>query len=630
MKKITILTAFFVSFLSAAAQEKLPDFPNPETDIRETLETRPVRRMPKDQLGVVSVPDDFQGPQSSIAHAAPVVLAEGVRAAAPQAASEAGYLNPSGTFFLGMDEGGKGTWFQLGGVIGAWSDSIPCWVWPNTTTGEYTKIAYNTQLSTQFPSEVEDALYSVDKDGNFCDSIVANGGWDESLFMGANGDDGTYWQMAVPLQTVTRVDGSKQDFMLLNKSVKLTTSGCGYAVGGLPSGSSADGLWPMTNAININRMGISIDLIASEDPDGYVHYIFGSNSVNTDTITTPDTTIYERTAPVKLTTYYDKPQAPMYVKSISLALGSKNYNVFHKDELKVNQLTLKVLDDQDRVIATSTATSDNFSNMSYKAGQLLTFQFREESDYGELLHEGFTVSEAFRIEITGFSPEDEFGIYSAKCIVKGSQTEMLYEDGLTRGMEYEPYIMLNGIFNTLENYFDLKAYEELGYETGVHGDTIDINMVSVVSPYYKYIAHWNAEHLAGASYFAFYSTFTPYDSISRYWNMEIERPEYIRIGADYDYNVSGDDEEPVTLWDYLRIFEMFIYANDTPVLGDIIKVGKCGKYAYFRIKAIDGYTALPDIKLKSDQSGVQKLYKDGMVWILRDKQWYNLLGQKVK
>ena len=123
-----------------------------------------------------------------------------------------------------------------------------------------------------------DTYIGRDKDGNFYDTIVASGGYAESFYMGANGDEELLWQMAVPLQTVTRNDGKTEKFMLLSSSLSPTAENCGYASGGLPSGRTTDGLWPLTNAINLSKQyGASMELIASKDADNYCHYLFGSS-----------------------------------------------------------------------------------------------------------------------------------------------------------------------------------------------------------------------------------------------------------------------------------------------------------------------------------------------------------------
>jgi len=639
MKKI-VIAIMMVATASAIAQEKLPNFPNEASGLRQKITSEFVKRTPIREIKV----DDALVENNSMQAEQYQVRATLGKRIAQEDTQKAGYSNPEGTLFLGMDEKGKGTFFKTSGVIGAWSDSIPCWKWLNLTSGAYKKVKYETQLSYQYPSYVDGVCYAVDNEGNFCDSIVAHGGWADAYAMGSDGDAGNLWQMAVPLQTVTYKDGTTENFMLLNKWTGYKAENCAIAAGGLPSGNSKDGLWPLTNAVNIQRTGISMDLINSKDEDGYCHYIFGSDSANYEThiqvpdITMPsgyrDSVVITRVAPIRMVTEYDKPQAPLYIKNITLALGADGYTAFKQDTLKVNNLHMEIQDMNGNVLASSDAGADKLSAMSYKAGKILTFDLKNESAYGEILDEGILVSDAFQLIITGFDPKDAWGIYSAESNIHESKTVIEYENEWVKVYAYDPYIMLNGIYPTWENYFDIKAFEEEGYKTGVHGDTIDINMVAVNSPFYKYKAHWAGEDLAAAEYFAFYSTFAPYDSISRYWNLDIRRPEYIQLGADYDYNVSGDDEDVITLWDYLRMFEMFIYATDTPQFGDIITVGKAGRQTVFRIVAINGATEAIIDRLdeasNDAKNGIKKVIKNNMVCILRNGNVYNMQGQKMQ
>lgn len=549
--------------------------------------------------------------------------------AQPQAAPAAdeeltiGYLNPEGTMFVGMDEKGKGTFIKSPAVIGSWSDSIPCWIWRNKLTG-YKSIKYLTSFSKAYPSYCDGENYAVDAQGNFCDSILSSGGYQDAYAMDGDGDAGYYWQQATPLQTTKYPDGSETNYMMLSTSAKPSAEDCPIAAGGLPSSNTADGLWPLTNAISTTRRGVSFELIDNVAGDGYVSYYYGSTML-TDSFLIPtydlsgDSMVYNRYKPVQLTTYYDKPMSPLYVKSITLALGADTL-----ENLRLNQLNLIVRKfHSDEVIATSVATAENLSDMTYKPGKILTFNFRKESEYGELLDEGFIVDEAFQVEITGFSDTDNFGIYCAASIIYPAKSFMQYEAGEISLYEYDPYIMLNGIYPTFEDYY---AHS---YDLGQVGDTIPVNMETYNSDGYKYRATYasNAEivrYLDGE--FMFYSTFTPYDSISRTWNIDIVAPEYVRLDADYEYNLS-DDEDPVTIWMYLRCFFMHIYTIDTPKIGDVIKIGKWGKYLYFRIDAIDGQQ---DIRNIEAYGKTEKFVQDGQVFIRKNGKIYNTIGQQIQ
>lgn len=593
MKKIVLFIVMLVGMLTANGQVRVASFPHPESQLQKELQAKHITTPARDWSVPMPVQDEVQ-------------VAETQPAPRREPAYRAGYKNPQGTFFLGVDLAGKGTWLSSNGVIGAWSDSIPAWVWPISATGAYTKVKYETPVGYRWPSEAEDALYGMTATYDFTDSITASGGWDEAYAMGADGDAGYTWQMAIPLQTVTYADGTTSQYQMLAKRSDWTAEKSGLCAGGLPSGSSSDGLWPLTLAEPIQENGLSMVL---RDEDGKFYY--GT-----------DTTLIDR-----MVTRYDKPQAPLYVKSVSLALSINQSTYAPNNALRVDSLHMEIQDEDGNVLASSDANSSNltaFSNAANKRyGKVLTFPMQEKSEYGELLSEGILLRDAFQVVITGFNVTDTFGIYAAECHTHIGATEVYYSDSIISVNGYEPYIMLNGIMPTWENYQDIDAIAELGYETGVHGDTIDIRFMPAVSPYYKYIARYDGD--ISYQYFAFYSTFAPYDSTTLMWNLDISCPEYITIGADYTYNVTGDDDNYISLWDYLRIFEMWVYATDEPTIGDIIKIGKAGRYTYLRVTAIGDQTALDEVN-ENRRSGAHKVIENGQIYILKDGKKFNILG----
>ncbi len=552
--------------------------------------------------------------------------------AAPMAAPAAlqaeemtiGYLNPAGTLFLGIDEDGKGTFMRTPGVIGGWSDSIPCWKWINKQTS-YRSIKYLTAFSKAYPSYCDGENYAVDAWGNFCDTIVASGGFADAFAMDADGDQGNYWQHATPLQTTRLQDNTETNFMLLSSAANPDAKNCPLAAGGLPSGNSKDGLWPLTNAVSTTRAGVSMVLKKYTAEDGYVHYLFGSSMLTVDSALVSqegqeNTMEYQRAKPVQMITHYDKPQTPLYIKSVSVAMSSSEYNASDMGNFNLDTLYLTIRTEDGTELASSKATKANLSPITYQPGVLLTFPFSDTTAYGELVKEGLLVKEAFRIEITGFKESDNFGIFAAKCYVHPTKTEMLYEGGATANVNYEPYIMLNGIYPTLEDFYVVR-----GAETGQEGDTIPVNMIPYAEGGYRYTAAY-AKWGTHNDEFAFYSTFKPYDATTRTWTMDIDVPSYIRINADYEYNL-GDDEDPVTLWEYYRAFTMHIYATETPVIGDVIKIGKCGKYIYFRIDAINGETAVENVTVNGK---AEKFVSGGQILIRKNGELYNVIGQKIQ
>lgn len=592
----------------AQAQEQLPSTPFRHSEVfLESLEG--ARSMGQD----IYVEDN---PTQAAPMAAPAALqAEEMTI---------GYLNPAGTLFLGIDEDGKGTFMRNPGVIGGWSDSIPCWKWINKQTS-YRSIKYLTAFSKAYPSYCDGENYAVDAWGNFCDTIVASGGYQDALAMDADGDQGNYWQHATPLQTTRLQDNTETNFMLLSSAANPDAKNCPLAAGGLPSGNSKDGLWPLTNAVSTTRAGVSMVLKKYTAEDGYVHYLFGSSMLTIDSALVSqegqeNTMEYKRVMPLQMITHYDKPQTPLYIKSVSVAMSSSEYNASDMGNFNLDTLYLTIRTEDGTELASSKATKANLSPITYQPGVLLTFPFSDTTAYGELVKEGLLVKEAFRIEITGFKESDNFGIFAAKCYVHPTKTEMLYEGGATANVNYEPYIMLNGIYPTLEDFYVVR-----GAETGQEGDTIPVNMIPYAEGGYRYTAAY-AKWGTHNDEFAFYSTFKPYDATTRTWTMDIDVPSYIRINADYEYNL-GDDEDPVTLWEYYRAFTMHIYATETPVIGDVIKIGKCGKYIYFRIDAINGETAVENVTVNGK---AEKFVSGGQILIRKNGELYNVIGQKIQ
>lgn len=594
MKKIALFILLSAGIMTATAQQRLASFPHPASQLQKELAAKHITGPTRDWRVPTPVIQEEIVPQQE----APVRKA---------IAAKAGYSMPYGTFFLGIDEAGRGTWLSSNGVIGAWSDSIKAWVWPITATGAYTKVKYDTPVGTRWPSEVENALYGMTDNYSFTDSITPAGGWDEAYAMGANGDDGQVWQMTIPLQTVTFADGTTDKYQMLAKRSDFSAEKSGLCAGGLPSGSSSDGLWPLTLAEPIQEGGLSMVLY---DEDG--KFLYGT-----------DTTLIDH-----IETYYDALQAPLYVKSVSVALSINQSNYTANNALNVTDLHMEIQDEDGNVLASSTANNSNLSTLSNAAfkryGKLLTFPIKTTSAYGEVMSEGLLLDKPFKVVISNFNEADTFGIYAAECNNRIGATETYYTDNTISANGYEPYIMLNGIMPTWENYQDIDAIAELGYETGVHGDTIDINFEHATSPYYRYQARYAGD--ISYRYFAFYSTFVPYDSVTLMWNLEIECPEYVTMGADYTYNVTGDDDNYVSLWDYKRMFEMWVYATDEPTIGDIIKFGKAGRYTYLRVTKIDGSTDIEDVHNGKPSSGARKIIENGQIFILKDGKKYNLLG----
>ncbi|MCQ2311078.1 MAG: hypothetical protein MJZ64_04940 [Paludibacteraceae bacterium] len=598
MKKTMISVMLIALILTANAREKVFQVPDYEPSYSDIL---------------INKYDDYAAMSQKEEN--PLFTGKRTLSQATNEEERIGYTRPNGTFFLGMDEKGEGTWMNINGIIGAWSDTLDCWVFPNITTGKYKSIKYENRMMQKYSFFTHNKLYSTDGYGNYCDSIVSKGGWDYQLCKGYDaevilydkeGDEYLVWKRGLPIQTVIREDGRKDTFQLLLNPIttQMSPKNSGIVAGGLPSRSSDDGLWPLTLAEPIQQEGVSMEI---KDANNQILYQPGSGLT-------------------KMVTKYERPQAPLYVKNITIALGKINA----LKAIKLTKLHLEIQDMQGKVLATSDANAQNLSDIAYpnKTSKLVTFHLNQHySAYNELLNEGLLLKEAFQIVLTGFQSSDSYCIYAAKANTRECCTCKWDNQGENYTNGYEPYIQLNGIMPTFETYTQFAELEKYGYKTGRNGDTLDINFVTVLSPYYKYEAHYAGEDIADGKEFSFRSTYAPYDSISRLWNLEIEKPNYIVMSADYEYNI-GTESNPHTWWDYKRVFWLQIFAMSTPKINDVIRIGKYGRYTYFRIVSIDGNTNPEEIQ---EHNFVKKvLNKNGNIRIMREGKVYNSQGQIIQ
>lgn len=641
MKKTIILSGLMMAAITMMAQEKMDEVFPVRTPNFATQRSLDGKRMP------VLHEQNIEGTIVTEEHAVPGIRPERISAAAPirQALTArdtvTGYLNPEGTYFLGILPNGK---MSSQGVVGAWSQSLDCWTWRNTISGAYRAVKYQTLYSAEYASDCDGSKYYTTPSGDFQDSVVAKGGVLEGWYMMGEDGDAAFkmqngktalgWQYGTPLQIVSRNDGKINKFVLLENSFLPDSSKCKLAVGSLPTGQTTDGLWPLTNAVSTHRSkGTHLDLVASYDTLHYQdvnqqdsivlvpHYFFG-----TDT--------FDNTSVATIITRYDKPQRALYVKNITLALGADGFNAFHKEKMVVGTLTATVADSKGNVIATSTADATNISAMSAKAGQLLTFEFKQLSDQNEVLSEGFTVDEAFTVSISGITPDQEWGLYSTPSFLYQSKSEIIAANGQHYSIDYDPYIMLNGMMTTLELWGSTN--EEWMAEVGMHGDTVPVAFFSAQGINYSYECGYALTVEQSPNAFDFYSTFKPYDQSTRYWNLDIHRPSYVLMSADYEYNLTGDDDDPMTIWDYYRTFELNIYANERPVVGDCFSIAIGGKTVVFEIMHVDGETTNPDkaaqgIENTSENNTLaRKLWINNQIVIVRGNNTYNMQGARLK
>lgn len=597
MKKILSISVFAMLALVAQAQEKMPSiYPANHAEMTsELLAPRAPRALNRAAV------ERYLAQQAEAAAPARV-------ATAVAAETTPGYLPPVGTFFADLDFGGSTT---LKAVVGAWSPDMKCWKWRNKRTG-YSQISYETLYSNQYPQYASES-YGIDEAGNFCDSVTAAGGMEQMKDVDA---EGYLWQMATPVQTVTYPDSTVKRFALLQGSTP-TANNCAMAVGGLPS-IAEDGLWPLTYAVP----GAKADF----EKDGAYQYGIKASEVGEELCN-------------GFGVQYEQPQGSLCVNTISVALTAKGYNVVMKSKLHYSPLTIRVLDLDGNVLAES-STYTTKTTTSPKFHQQVTFSFDKVSAYGEVLKSGFCVDKAFRVELTGFQQGDEATALFQEDVMNlhADSSYAIYKNaqGAIR-REYrtqmQPLIILNGIMNTMVEYYTQGGNEEIG----IYGDTIDVAFHSADGLQYNYVCGFANTTYQGQQEFAFYSTFKPYDAETRYWTMDIERPSYILMSADYELVVIEDEVNPqnnVTLWGYYRMFTLYVYATERPVIGDCFSIGKYGKKYVFCIKAVDGETTNPsNIMNGVDETSAlrtQKVLRNGKVVIVRGDKHYDILGTIIR
>lgn len=595
MTRNTILATLLLAAGSLSAQEKMISVFPAERELTNRLVEGKSVRMPDANMIAVKEDPNFV-----------VEVTEGVNPLArpsmarKAAEAQAGYLPPEGTLFLGYTPDGKNTFIQNPGVIGAWAYDLKAWQWRNITTGSYSSIEYENGYIARNHTAIEDGeFYSVDAQYNFYDSIMARGGI--TTVKDAAGDEGYTFQYGLPLQIVHRGGDQDERFILLTQysdQSKLTTRDCKITAGGLPTSRTSDGLWPLTNAVSTNAAGQSTVLNYTDETKKKIYY-FGTSKLGDK-------------MPTKIITHYDKPQRQLYVKNITLMLGSNG-------TMKFDTLHVDVLNSNGEIIAQSDAAFASATNVSSPKGKVLNFYFVEKTDYDETVSEGFSVNEEFSIEISGMKDGDNFGIYSALSTVYESKSETEFEGGAMLSYDYDPYIMLYGIYPTLEDYI---LTESPDYDLGMVGDTLPIKFNLTEGLTYKYGATYAVnDDYNGISEFGLYSTQKPYDEATRYWNLQIERPAYVTMSADYETHMGNDPEQP-TLWEYYRLFTLYIYADSKPVIGDCIKITEYGKSIVFRIDAVmdDG----------ENNTLARKLLNNGQLMIVRDGKTYNAQGLLVE
>ena len=542
-------------------------------------------------------------------------------------APKALYFKPIGSFFLGM--GNLATSlvpsyaevvfdFFYPTVYGSWLNGYEYWLWPNLSQNA-TNVTYLILEDKEYPDDAP-AGWTTDAQGNFIDSTSAT----------SNRDFGYYSSIRVPLQIASNEAGNDMLYLIGEETTRPDTilyNARNQA--GRYNKYSSDGMWPLTNAIfSTPKYGAGTSLVWDRDTiEKTVSYIYGTEPialvVDLDTLyeadeVTIDTIIpiYDTIQPSVLQVDYQKPMSPLYIKDITVARGKIGYVVDSADwmwqDIKIDTLRLYIIT-KDGVVAASQATKDDTLSMANYPGQMVTFKLQRKDAYGSII-EGITLNESFSVAILGLDREgNNFGIWSGYNPYLGSmQTTVLdtaYND--YKYARFDPFIMLNGIYYTLEHAL---ATHDLYTAPAQYQDTINISM-DIEDGYYV------ANHADGA-----WKGYTPmlravellYDTISKQYNYDISAPAWAGLDMDGYDEIIWEQYPSYTFWNTFSAYWIIIYGDpedtsvDAPQVGDEIKISKYGKEIVFKVVNVEEPTAINNV-----------------VRTVNDNKRYNVLGMEV-
>ncbi len=506
-------------------------------------------------------------------------------------APSAFYYKPDGSFFVGInqDETYIPHVFDLvyPTIFGSWLNGYQYWTWPNYCS-EGASVTYVTSYDQR---GYKGYKWTMDANHNYLDSLPA-----------LNFGDPTYlFSYRMPVQIASNEAG-KDTFALYGPRTTrpdtLTTEV--WTIGGMFNPfNTTDGLWPLTNAmfstpIFGDHQGVIWGL---NKEDEVVEFIYGTEPiallVDVDTIYATDgitveklDSIYDTIQPSILSVNYEKPMSPLYVKSINVALcniefseGTPNW-----EDIKIDTLQLLIIDKEGNPIAASIGTKEDTATTSYYPGQTLTFKLQKKDEYGTII-EGITLTDAFSIAIMGLDREgNRFGIWSAlDPYLRGKRNRVIDDEFNTYSYApYDPFIMLNGTFYTLEHALRTPY---LWSQPAQYIDTINIAIEEEDGEYI-------AVHADGAwkDYIPMLrATELLYDTISKQYNYNIYAPEWALLDMDYSDNPYGEDDPSANWWTEFNAYNLYIWgdATDTdveaPAVGDEIKLSRYGKELVFKV-----------------------------------------------
>ena len=518
---------------------------------------------------------------------------------------------PAGTFFCGIDQNGTYVWFNYPSLVGAWKNGLTEWTYQNGSSGA-DEIQWYGRLYNRYPQ-----YYSVNSNGDLVDSVVQFYPWGGSTILPA----------LYATRTVNDVQ-EKDSFVLLGYPGDPidTTLASTLVWNGFVNPLSDDGTFPLTKAMVLNSAtGMDYSSMFVWNTDSATKswsYLYGTEPLQYN-----DTLTVEAAG---LLVAYDKPQAPLFVKEISMAINALTYVAdsakYYYTKPTFNKLGVTILSsDLKTVYAQTTCAIADVTANKYFPGYMAHFSFEEKDPYGTVISEGITLKDAFVVMLSGLDQEGaNFGIVSSYNPYYNAGTYVIdtaynIQPAIAN---FDPYIMLNGSFYTLEDYSELFGYEN-------YGDTY--NMIAKYNEQYEayYLVHADGD-LKGYPDVILAATEMLYDTVTYQYNYQIIAPDWANV-IDMDWYAGSTDVwyNYNTYFLYIEGYEEYMEeGTELPKVGDEIILSKFGRELVFKVVEVDGPQGIESV---SSYKGVEtkKAIRDGQLIIERNGVKYNATGAKL-
>jgi hypothetical protein len=616
MKKIILLFVSALSVFSYAQKAQLNESVAARMDINVPAKHAELKTTAIKTIVPAVTPEMLTTVKK--ADATPMTLREAALKPAKARAAEtedfyAMYSRPEGTFFCGIDPEGTYLWINFPSLVGAWKNGLTEWTYKNYSEGAES-VEWKSRLYPRYSQ-----YFSITEEGDFVDSLIQEfprDGYPE-----------------LPALIASKTVDSKQvkdSFVLMGYPGEPvdTTIANTLVWNGYLNPISDDGMFPLTNAMFFNRetgLDYSMSNVWDTDEDTKSwSYIYGTKPL-TYQGEEGDVTFQ----PARLFVSYDKPQAPLFVKEITIALQAIIFNEdsakFCNDTATFSQLGVAIMSaDASRMLASATCTIKDTTNNMYIPGCMAHFSFQQKDEYDMVISEGITINEPFVVMLTGLDQEGaNFGILSSLNPYFSANTLVMDTDGKIHGYaNFDPYIMLNGVFYTLEDnskdFFGLVNY----------GDTINMVANYDESGVY-YLTHADGD-LKGYSNVAIAATEMLYDTTTYHYNYNITAPDWANI-IEMEW-IDGD----IDTWYNLNSYQLFIEGveeyfepgTELPKVGDEIKLSKYGRELVFKIVDVDGPQGIESVS-GNNKVQTKKFIREGHLIIERNGVKYSATGAKL-